>query len=181
MTQKYLAGPPENRPENVVVVRDAGLVIAAPYLARLLPMLGLVVEHSFVDRAATQHAVRLMDYLVFDADAPTESTSSLGRVLCGLPLTEAISDTSSLSERERQAIDTLLASMMTQWKAIGNISIEGLRSTFLAREGHLVKEERGWHLSVEPATFDMLLDRLPWSFTNCRFPWMPEPLVVSWR
>lgn len=168
-------------PESVGAVRDAGLVIAAPYLARLWPMLGLVVEHSFVDRAANERAVRLMNYLVFGAEASRESTSALGRVLCGLPPTEALSATSSLSARERHAIEGLLAAMITQWKAIGSTSIEGLRSTFLAREGHLIREERGWHLRVKPATFDMLLNRLPWGFRYCRFPWMPEPLEVSWR
>jgi hypothetical protein len=29
------------------------------------------------------------------------------------------------------------------------------------------------------ATFDMLLDRLPWSFAMIRFPWMAYPLHVT--
>jgi hypothetical protein len=143
MTQQDFAVYSNSRSESVVAVRDAGLFIAAPFLARLWSMLSLVVEHSFVDCAATERAVRLMDYLVFGTDAPTESTSALGRILCGLPPTEALGATSSLLARERQAIDDLMAAMITQWKAIGSTSIEVLEQHyFCARE--TIGKRRTW-------------------------------------
>jgi hypothetical protein len=34
---------------------------------------------------------------------------------------------------------------------------------------------------VAPGPFDMLMDRLPWSFSLIRYPWMEEPLHVTWQ
>jgi len=34
---------------------------------------------------------------------------------------------------------------------------------------------------VEPRSFDMLLDRLPWSIATLRLPWMDRVLHVDWR
>ena len=36
-------------------------------------------------------------------------------------------------------------------------------------------------LAVKSGPFDMLLDRLPWSYSTIKLPWMHEVLYVDWR
>jgi hypothetical protein len=71
--------------------------------------------------------------------------------------------------------------MIAHWKIIGTTSLAGLRETFLQREGHLSHDDEKWQLHVEPRTFDMLLDHLPWGYQLLKFPWMERPLHVEWR
>jgi hypothetical protein len=86
-----------------------------------------------------------------------------------------------ITDHEKEVIQQMLLGVIANWSAIGKTSIQGLRETFLQREGHLYKQEDGWQLHIPSATFDMLLDRLPWSFAMIKFPWMPDPLHVNWR
>jgi hypothetical protein len=41
--------------------------------------------------------------------------------------------------------------------------------------------EGGIGLEVAPRTYDMLLDRLPWSISLVKLPWMTAPIHVDWR
>lgn len=82
-------------------------------------------------------------------------------------------------------LDSLLDAVIAHWTALGKTSRAGLRQTFLQREGRLASEygEGGkhWRLVLKTGPFDMLLDRLPWSFGTIKLPWMQEVLYVDWR
>ena len=71
--------------------------------------------------------------------------------------------------------------MIAEWGALGQTSPDGLRAAFLRRDGQLSAREGGLRLDVAPAAYDMLLDRLPWSFALVKLPWMVAPLHVKWR
>ncbi len=183
-----MSHPPSVAPDlpdaSTIRVRDAGIVLAGPYLPRLWSMLGLVNDQAFVDVAAAERATHLMRFVVFGDTQSDEPASALNRLLGGLPLAATGNEHAAgfeISAREREAIDGMLAAMIAQWNVLGHTSIEALRQTFLQRKGRLIRGEGGWKLKVEPAAFDMLLDRLPWGYTTCKFPWMPEVLHVSWR
>jgi hypothetical protein len=154
--------------------------LAIPYLTTLWRMLGLLEEQAFVNSDASERAVYLMQFLAFGEEESDAPMSALDRLLCGLPLTPTSSGLFSTTATERQEIDALLTAMIVNWEGLGRTSIEGLRTTFLQRQGSLIRCEGGWQLSVAPLTVDLLLDQLPWSFTPCMFPWMPEALSVSW-
>ena len=64
---------------------------------------------------------------------------------------------------------------------LGNTTIQGLRETFLMREGLLKKQENSYELHVEEKTFDMLIDKIPWSYGLAKLPWMETPIHVTWR
>ncbi len=171
-------------PADGVLVPDAGVVIAFPYFVRLWSTLGLVKELAFVDSAAAERAAQLMQFLVSGETQPDEPASPLSRLMCGLPPARADGDPAesfTSSAHERETIDGMLAAMIAHWKVLGHTSIEGLRKTFLQRKGRLLRGEGCWTLTVEPASFDMLLDQLPWGYATCRLPWMPEAIAVSWR
>jgi hypothetical protein len=44
-----------------------------------------------------------------------------------------------------------------------------------------LKEDGMWYLTIEPGTFDMLLDSLPWSYSVIKHAWMERAIHVTWR
>ncbi|MCI4176515.1 contractile injection system tape measure protein, partial [Dickeya dianthicola] len=81
----------------------------------------------------------------------------------------------------RDTLDALLAAILQHWNALGHTSVDGLRQTFLQREGTLWRQADSWKLEVVAGPFDMLLDRLPWRYSTIKYPWMDRPLHVVWR
>ena len=60
------------------------------------------------------------------------------------------------------------------------MSAEGLRGTFLWRKGVLSSRDGAWLLRVERESYDLVLDRFPWSFEWIKLPWMKAALRVEW-
>ena len=82
--------------------------------------------------------------------------------------------------QEKEVIEGMLKAIIQQWTIIGNTSLQGLRESFLQRGGRLQFKEDSWHLKVEQKGIDVLLDRIPWSFSVIKHPWMTVPLYVEW-
>ena len=164
----------------VIDTRNAGLVLTAPYLPRLWTTLNLAGEDAFVDEAAAEHAVRLLQFLVNGDNQISTHVPAINKLLCGLPVDAPTGGPIDVAANEKEVIESLLHALISEWSAIGQTSVAGLRETFLQREGHLVSDEARWQLTVHRMTFDVLVDRLPWSFSVIKFPWMPEPLHTTW-
>lgn len=163
-------------------IDNAGLVLAAPYLPRLFAMLDLLDGAVFRNAAAAERAAHLLQYLVDGReDAAPEFRLALNKLLCGIDLGTPLEGGFVIDERERQAVDGLLSGMLENWKGIGNTSVEGLRASFLSREGRLRRIDDAWHLLVAPRAYDMLLDTLPWGYSVIRHHWMRRVIHVSWR
>jgi hypothetical protein len=176
------ASPAPGAPEGErIPLINAGLVLATPYLPRLFSMLGLLREGGFASQDAAERAVHLMQYLASGQSSTPEYQLVLNKLLCGLPLDAPVPSGIELEENEREIILSLLKAMIASWSALGNTSVDGLRQSFLMREGELMLEGEAWQLSVVPGPFDMLMDRLPWSFSIIKFAWMALPLHVSWH
>ena len=72
--------------------------------------------------------------------------------------------------------------MIQHWTALRSTSPDALRGTFLARPGKLSRRPDGdWLLQVEPLSYDILLDQLPWGISMIQLPWMPQMLRVEWN
>ena len=104
----------------------------------------------------------------------------LPKLLCGLSPDEPIAESIAVDERMRSEGEELLQAVVKHWGALGNSSPAGLRETFLQREGRVECEADGWHVRVDTRSYDILLDRLPWSFGMIHLPWMPGLLRVDW-
>ncbi len=169
-------------PHNVIHIANAGMVLAGAYLERLFGMLGLADPEAFVSPEAAERAVHLLQYLATGNTGTPEPLLVLNKVLCGLPIGSPVLREFDITPQEAQAIDGLLQAMIGHWKILGHTSIAGLRESFLQREGRLsFDDEDGWQLQVEPRSFDMLLDPLPWGYSLQKLPWMKEALHVEWR
>jgi hypothetical protein len=103
--------------------------------------------------------------------------------LCGYPLHESLANVLVLSDEERNEAHELLTQIIGLWKMKDtpvNNTIDGLRQSFLQREGKLIAEEKNWHLQVEQKPYDMVLSSLPWSISIIKTNWMEGMLWVEW-
>ncbi len=166
-----------------MAVGNAGLVLIGPYLSRLFDALGLLTDEKFVDDPTHERAVHLLQYAIDGArDAAPESGLILNKVLCGLDPAESVGRRFRISDQECMLVDGLLGAVIEHWSILGGTTIAGLRETFLQRRGQLARRPDGaWALAVEPGPFDILIDRLPWSYAMQKQPWMSEVLHVDWR
>lgn len=158
---------------------NAGLVIATTYIPQLFTHLGLTRDDRFVDAAAVGRAVRLLQYVVDGRTDTSEPQLVLNKLLCGVDLAAPLSPEIDVTPYETAEIDSLLRAIVTHWRIIGKISVAGLRKSFLQRDGLLTVEEGGWRLRIVPRSYDMLLDRLPWSFATIQLPWMTGVVHVD--
>lgn len=164
-----------------IFIANAGLAIVSHYLPRLFSMTGALEESEFRNEEARCRAVCLLQYLVDGSLTFTEHRLPLNKILCGME-PEAVVDCNVVpNSTETEAVDGLLQAVIAHWSAIGKTSVAGLRESFLQREGRLSRTAHGWQLLVQSRTFDMLLDRLPWSYKLTKHAWMPTALHVEWR
>jgi hypothetical protein len=176
-----LLGEEEEIPYGESNVLNAGMVIIAPYIQRLFNILELTKDSAFVNDEAAERAVHLLQYVVTAEQATPEYRLALNKLLCGIHGGVPIIAGIEVSDHEKNVIEQMLNGVIAHWSALGKTSIAGLRQTFLAREGQLSFVEESWQLRIPSSSFDMLLDRLPWSFAMIKFPWMRDPLHVTWR
>ncbi|MEE2900111.1 MAG: contractile injection system tape measure protein, partial [Gemmatimonadota bacterium] len=168
-------------PDDDVYVANAGLVLSAPYLPRLFSTLGLLEGRVFRNDFAAARAVQLLQFLATGATDVPEFQMVLNKVLCGVAAEARIPRRLDIEAVERKAIEGLLGAMIQHWGALGNTSIAGLRESFLQRDGTLRLEDDTWTLDVQERAYDMLLDRVPWTFRTIKLPWMPRLIQVDWR
>ena len=168
-----------------VYTPTAGLVLLGGYVQRVFAALKLTANSTFVDEAARVRAVHCLEYLAWGTTQGTEPDWVLSKMLCGIPLAQPLPPCEGLDAATCDLLDSLLSAVIEHWKTIGNTSISGLRQSFLQRSGRLTRKESDlpdqWQLTVEPRAFDMLLDRLPWSYSTIKMPWMAGALHVDWR
>ncbi len=171
--------PPDT--QELVVVGNAGMVLAAPYLPRLFSMLGLTENGAFVHTQAAARAVHLVQFMVNGHTSAPEYQLVLNKILCGVKTAAPLPASIDITQAEKDAIEGMIGAIVAHWTALGKSSVEAVRQTFFARQGDLQLVEDAWQLEVRPGPFDMLLDRLPWSISVVKFAWMARPVHVQWR
>ncbi len=167
-------------PIKTEYVINSGVVLLHPFLEMYFDELLLLKERDFINLDARKKAVLLLHYLSTGETEMAEYDLLLQKIICGLPLEETLPNNMELTEEESEESEKLLQSVINHWAPLKNTSSEGLRSTFLQREGKVEKKENGWLLTVESKTVDILLDKLPWGFSTLRLPWMKDMISVDW-
>lgn len=162
-------------------VQAAGVVLLHPFLERFFGALDLLDtngQFSSFDSRAT--AVHLLHYLVTGAEQPEEWETTLLKMLCGFPSSVPLIKQLRLETEMKNEADHLLTAVIDHWQKLGNTSPDGLRESFLRREGKVTRESGRLRLVVEQTSLDVLLEFLPWSVAIVRLPWMDSPLWVDW-
>jgi hypothetical protein len=162
-------------------VDNAGVVLLWPFLQRYFQMLDLMDGKVFAGFAQQCRAAHLLQYLVSGTIEASEHTLLLNKIVCGIKTALPLEVGGPLSESEKQVSEQLLHGVTQNWGQLKNTSIEGLRETFLMREGRLVRKEDDWTLTVSGKSFDVLLRTLPWAISTIRLSWMEGVLWVQWK
>ncbi|MBV8255954.1 MAG: hypothetical protein JO154_25390 [Chitinophaga sp.] len=171
----------ENNTEKIPI-DNAGVVLIAPFLQRFFTVLTLWDEKNknWTSADAVFKAVCLVHYLSTGETTAPEPQLVLEKALCGLRLEAPFPPAPTLTEADLKEADSLLTAVINYWTAIKNTSIEGLRNSFLMREGLLSRTEQGWKLQVQRKTIDVLVDMIPWGFSTLSFPWSQDLMVIEW-
>ena len=177
---------PNTDPSLGIPVRSAGLVLLHPWLTPLFSALGWIPAQPAQDEPFPAQflasALRLLHWLATGRHDPLEFELGTPKILLGLtPETPAHVSADPLNAAMREEGKALLEAMTGHWPALGNISTSGLQTAFLQRNGLLYRQSNGTALlRLHPESYDMLLERLPWSIGMIRLPWHRQILHVEW-
>ncbi|UQZ88716.1 hypothetical protein C4J81_05660 [Deltaproteobacteria bacterium Smac51] len=170
--------------EKKIFVSNAGLVLTAPFLPHFFRRLGLLSEsegNSFDGTSQRQRAVAIAQLIVRpDQPEMAEGDLALNKLLCGWPLTEALSADSFKDLKAMFEVKNLLRAVISQWQGLSQATPGGLVKHFLQRDGILYLTDYP-RLEVERRPHDLLLDTLPWVLSIIQTPWMERPMQVIWN
>lgn len=166
--------------DETILISNSGLVLAAPFLPFFFKGLGLVENKEFKSPEMKNRAVLLLQALLDDSYSYEESDLLLNKILCGLEPSEPIEVSFSPSENEKEEIKNLLDSMVSHWTALKSTSGNSMAKSFFPREGSLKHSHKGYQLTIPRISIDILLNRLPWTISIIKLPWMNEPLFTEW-
>ena len=170
-------------PREPVYIKNAGLVVLYPFLSRYFRLLGLLAEDrkGFKDEHSVQKAVHLLHFLAYGEQQGREYQMTLNKLICGMPFAVPVERDISLTKEELEMSESLLKGVIQNWEIIKSSSVANFRGSFLIREGRLENKEQAWFIKVEQRAYDMLLDKIPWSFNVIKLPWMKKAIHVEWR
>jgi hypothetical protein len=167
-----------------IALINAGLVLVSPFLPQLFDRLGLLAPDTgprdFFNSDARTRGVHLLQFLVDGRCDLPEPLLVLNKLLCGLDPSDPVLAAIEPTAVEMETCQSLLEAMLASWPLMNGSSVAALRETFLAREGVAVRQDEGWRVQVERRTLDVLMERLPWSFSIILHPWMTGPITVEW-
>jgi hypothetical protein len=161
-------------------VKYAGIVLLAPFLKPFFTQLNLLDGREWKNNESTFRAVHLLKFLATGQKNVPEYSLVFEKILCGLPTDMPLPLDIILTDEEVAESESLLKAVITHWNVLKNTSIDGLRESFIKREGLLTRRENGWLLQVERKTLDVLLDSIPWGFSTITLVWTPELIFVEW-
>lgn len=162
-----------------IYISNGGLVLLWPFLNRFFSKIKLVENNCFVNAVAAERATLLLQYLVDASVDSSEHILPLNKILCGIDLLEPIETSLEITEQEQSECENLLSTVIQNWSILRNTSIDGFRKAFLQRNSILRVRDGEWLLQLERKTYDILLDRIPWSIRFVKLPWMENILYVE--
>jgi hypothetical protein len=167
-----------------LAVSCAGLVLLHPFIARFFANTGVLETEGSgaLSPNALPRAAALLYYLATGREDLHEWELGCVKVILGLtPETPLPVSDGLLTPADREEAEALLAAAVGHWSALKNTSVQGLRSSFLERNGLLGESEQGLRLRVEDRPYDVLLDQLPWNIGVVKLPWMKKAIYTEWR
>lgn len=162
------------------ISRYAGAVLLAQFLRPFFQKLDLLDGIAWRNKAAQYKAVQLVRFICTGEQHTPEYSLVLEKLLCGVPIEEPVPFDAALKQAELDEALVLLSAIIEHWQALRNTSIDGLRNSFLVRDGSLSRNDGHWLLQVERKTMDVLLEKLPWGYTTITLPWNNYLIYVEW-
>ncbi|WP_299484206.1 contractile injection system tape measure protein [uncultured Roseibium sp.] len=170
---------PDTAPGGLACV-NAGLVLLHPFLQPYFEGIGLMQVGAFIEPEAQTIGARLLHAIATGETDHLEPDLAIPRLLCAVPDDQPVLPLRDLEPDHLAEGERMLTAAIDAWKGIGHATIEGIRETFLRRQGVLTGPPDRLLLTVERSGVDILLDRLPWALSLVTLPWLPAPLKVDW-
>lgn len=161
-------------------IKTAGIVLLAAYFTQFFTRLHLLEKGEWKNKEAQCKAIHLTKYLATGQQNSPEYSLVFEKIICGWDINVPLEKVVPLSETEKEEAEELLKSIISNWTRIKNTSVDGLRETFLKRDGILTKKGNSWLLQVERKTPDVLLEAIPWNFSTLRFSWTNYIIATEW-
>jgi len=171
---------PEKQGEQTYYIQNAGLVLLNPFIPELFKRLKLVSDQKFTGEHSIYKAIHLLEYIVHGNIKKFECILLLNKILCGHNIIQPVPVDTDLSRYEKAEGTKMLKAVIKNWPALKSTSVSGFNRSFLQRPGILKLNTNKWKLYVERRTYDLLLNRLPWSFQLIKYPWMDKIIEVEW-
>ncbi len=165
---------------EAVYIRRAGLVLLHPFIGMLFEKCAIQLREGRIVPEDISRAVGLLEYAATGQEAPEEHELVLHKILCGVSENQPVSKYQLMPE-DKNMVHSMLEAVIGRWSVLKNTSVEGLRGSFLLRNGKLEEEPEQYFLKVEQQAYDLLLDQLPWNITQVKLSWMTKMLWVEWR
>lgn len=169
---------------DALSVHNAGIVILWPFLDRFFDRLDLLDGNgrgrNFRSPMARHRAAGLLQAAAGMDPASPEYLLPLNKMLCGIGITDVYEFGPPMLEGEVEECGNLIGAVIAQAPVLRDMSPEGFRGSFLLRGGILRVGDGIWLLRAERRSYDIVLDRFPWSWEWIKFPWMEAPLRVEW-
>jgi hypothetical protein len=162
-------------------VQNAGLLLLHPFLVRLFVYCGILPENEkLISASNLSKAAALLHFLATGRDEVYEFELGFIKVLLGLNPNQPLAVSNGmLSNSQKEEAESLLLSVIEHWSSLKSTSREGLRSSFIQRNGLLIPSEDGWKVYLESAAYDVLLKTIPWSYSIIKLPWMIKPIYTE--
>lgn len=172
-----------DRNTSNVPLKNAGLILVHPFLNNLFRYLDYLDDkNQFKNEATVWRAVYVMHYIATgQVGANDEADLAMSKLLSGTPIGAAIPLDLTLLSNEIDYANEVLQVIISRWDKLGKASNDGLRNTFLTRNGIVEEHNEAFNLSIETSGTDILLDVLPWNITVVKLPWIKNIIYTSWR
>lgn len=178
--KSFLKLPPD---VDKIYIQNAGLILLWPFLNRFFQNTGFADDKTFTNESNAEQACLMLQYLVTGStEELLEAQLPLNKILCGIPLLQPVNTQWSIGDEEKAIAENFLLAVIQNggagWK---NLSVDSLRQAYLNREGIISGRDGNWLLQVKRETYDVLIDRLPWTIQVVKLPWMERLVFVEWQ
>jgi hypothetical protein len=167
--------------EESLYIHNSGLSILVPFMPRYFERLNMLDGKAFRSEEDATRGVLLLEYLASGRTEVGEHELVFNKILCGLDVSTPVPTALELTEQETEISQQMLNAVLQNWNKMSNSTVEGLRSSFLLREGLLREQDEHWSLQVSSAPHDALLSFLPWSISVISLSWADKQLQVEWN
>ena len=176
-----LGKAPDTQQTHLLRAGDCGVILLFPFIPMLFDKTGCTSGGKFSNDNQKALALSVLSYTVYGHYTVPPADVSIIQLLCGFDAGIVPTEMPLLSDDQKEIAESLLNEVIHNWNPLGPASLNWLRTYFLIRTGTLGENASGLQLNIPPAAFDILLDKVPWSYSVLKFPWMKKPLFVTWR
>lgn len=169
---------------NNFFITNAGLCLFNPWFPRLFVMLDYLDKDkkAFKDTASQIRAVFLLQYLTcLEEKTYQEMELVFNRLLVNLPMHIPLPKQLELTQEEKDTAESLIKAVKANWRKMDGTSMRGFQETFIHRNGRLEQQKEKWLLTIEERGYDILLESVPWSFKQIRYPWLENYIQIIWH